>query len=1033
MLGFVKNIFAGRKLTALRRRVAAITMLEPEVQKLSAEELKQESEKLKSSAQGGTPLDELLPRAFALVREAARRTLGQRPYDVQLMGGIVLHEGGIAEMMTGEGKTLAAVAPAYLNALAGKGVHVVTVNEYLARRDAVWMGQIYRALGLSVACLVPNTAYLYDPDYVRGPRGQEADNADSDGKLLHEDLTYKIRGAIFAARKAVGLGHKEVIYQNVLAEEFKKLGLAVEREKVLDVVHDGKKVGVYRPDFVIDGKVILEVKSLPFLGKVEKNQILTYLKGSEYKVALLVNFGGKDIEIKRVVFDEIRDGSPRRSAPSALLDRERDTTGGFMVQQEFLRPISRREAYLVDITYGTNHEFGFDYLRDNLAYSLDQQVQQRRIAGDGQRLSASYPRRSAFAYAIIDEVDSILIDEARTPLIIAAPDAESSEFYKTFSHVVRDLQLGTHYTVDEKFRAVHITNEGIERVEKMLGVQDLYGPKNLRLVHYLEESLKAKALFHRDKDYVVKDGEIVLVDEFTGRLLHGRRYSGGLHQAIEAKEGVVVQQESKTYARVSIQNYFRLYKKLAGMTGTAQTSAEEFHKVYGMEVVSIPPNKPCVRKDEADFIYKTAAARWGAVVRDIKEAHERGQPVLVGTTSIAKNELLDALLSKARIPHEVLNAKNNEREGAIIAQAGKPGAVTVATNMAGRGVDIILGGNPPDSAESAKVRNVGGLYVVGTERHEARRIDNQLRGRSGRQGDPGFSRFYLSLEDDLLRVFGGEMIRNLMTRFDLPEDQPIEAGIVTKAVAQAQAKVEGANFDMRKHLLEYDDVLNKQRTAVYKRRQEILESVNVNGDSLRALVSESAIAHAKMLVPPGLAEDAEFSDEVKEAIKKAFEEAGFSSTDASSVISSKYLKEYLSARSADAVNDPQTAVRVLSILDLLWMNHLEDIEALMESIGLRAYAQRDPLVEYRHEAHRLFRDFWTNFDAWVFLNIFRLAEKSRTGADKTQTVAEGNQRLSASVPPLSASSGKVGRNDPCPCGAKHADGRPKKYKHCHGR
>ncbi len=882
MLGFIKNIFRGNQLNSLRERAAAITALEPEVQQLSDEVLREESTKLKAAVGSGTPLDDVLPRAFALVREAARRTLGQRPYDVQLMGGMVLHEGGIAEMMTGEGKTLAAVAPAYLNALAGRGVHVVTVNEYLARRDAVWMGQIYRALGLSVTCLVPNTAYLYDPAY-----------------KVPEETTGK-------------------------------------------------------------------------------------------------------------------ESAPRPSEASGeggLLDKERDATGSFLVQQEFLRPITRREAYLADVTYGTNHEFGFDYLRDNLAYSLFDQVQSAR--------GSNY-------YAIIDEVDSILIDEARTPLIIAAPDTESSEFYKTFTRVVRDLQPETHYTVDEKSKSVSIINEGIEKVEAIMGVRDLYGSQNLRLVHYLEESLKAKALFHRDKDYVVKNGEIVLVDEFTGRLLHGRRYSGGLHQAIEAKESVPVQQESKTYARVSIQNYFRLYKKLAGMTGTAQTSAEEFHKVYGMEVTSIPPNKPFVRKDLADVIYKTAEARWEAAAKEIKARHEKGQPVLVGTTSIAKNELLSAFLAREHVPHEVLNAKNNEREGAIIAQAGRAGAVTVATNMAGRGVDIILGGNPASPEEARKVREAGGLHVIGTERHEARRIDNQLRGRAGRQGDPGSSRFYLSLEDDLLRVFGGEMIKNLMTRFDLPEDQPIEAGIVSKAVAQAQSKVEGATFDMRKHLLEYDDVLNKQRTAVYKRRQEIMESMNKG--ELSKLVFEAAEGHLKVLIPPE-AVAMEFPDEAKENIRKGLAEAGIiEANDESRITNYATLKDLLAKRSLEASADPQTLGRMLNILDLLWMNHLEDLEALNESIGLRAYAQKDPLVEYRHEAHRLFRSFWVNFNAWIFLNVFRLA---REGASQKQ--AEVVSVIPAKVKQAAGSIGNVGRNEPCPCGAKREDGRPKKYKHCHGK
>ncbi|MDE2019420.1 MAG: preprotein translocase subunit SecA [Patescibacteria group bacterium] len=661
MFNSIKKLFANRSLEPLQEKVAEINALEEGIVALGSDELKVESLKLKERLTAGETLDDILPRAFALAREAARRTLGQRPYDVQLLGGLVLHQGAVAEMMTGEGKTLAAVAPAYLNALAGKGTHVVTVNEYLARRDAVWMGQIYRALGFSVACLVPNAAYLYDP---------------------------------------------------------------------------------------------------------------------EYKIA-------KEEEEK--------------------LDKERDTTGSFLVQQEFLRPISRREAYEADITYGTNHEFGFDYLRDNLAYQAEGQVQRGHF------------------FAIIDEVDSILIDEARTPLIIAAPDAQSSDFYKTFARVASNLQPETDYEVDEKRKTAIITDAGIEKAEKMVGVKNMYAPENVRLVHYLEESVKAKALFKRDKDYVVKNGEVVIVDEFTGRLLVGRRYQAGLHQAIEAKEGVAVKEESRTYAKISIQNYFRMYEKISGMTGTAQTSAEEFHKVYGLEVISIPPNRPLARQDLNDLIYKSFKAKVDAVAREVKERQKKGQPVLLGTTSIAKNEIISAALSAAGIKHEVLNAKNNEREGAIIAQAGRVGAVTVATNVAGRGVDILLGGNPPMRAEAEKVRELGGLHVIGTERHEARRIDNQLRGRAGRQGDPGSTQFFLSLEDDLMRIFGGERMKNLMERFDLPDDQPIEFKMVTGAVAQAQEKVEGANFDLRKHLLEYDDVLNKQRAAVYKRRGEMLE------------------------------------------------------------------------------------------------------------------------------------------------------------------------------------------------------------------
>lgn len=648
--------------------VGQVNALEGEIQALSDAGLKSMSDELRKRAGAGEALHALLPRAFALTREAARRTLGQRHYDVQLMGGMVLHEGKIAEMATGEGKTLVATAPVYLHALSGMGTHVVTVNDYLAKRDAVWMGQIYHALGLSVGCLVHDTAYVYDPAF------------------------------------------------NIRTSDVKNAGIA-------------------------------------------------------------------DIQI---------------------LDKERDTIGTFKVVHEFLRPVSRREAYAADITYGTNHEFGFDYLRDHLAYSKEAQVQR------------------AHHFAIIDEVDSILIDEARTPLIISSPDTESSRYYKTFSMLVRRLEKTVDYTVDEKMKSVDITQEGITRVEKTLGISDLYAPEHLRLTHYLQETLKAYGLFQLDKDYVVKNNEIVIVDQFTGRLMHGRRYSGGLHQAIEAKEGVAVQQESRTYAEVSIQNYFRLYGKLAGMTGTAQTSAEEFDKVYGLDVVTIPTNRPMARKNMVDLVYKTIDGKFTAVVCEVKRRYELGQPLLIGTASIDKNEQLSRLLLQAGVPHEVLNAKNHEREGAIIAQAGRSGAVTVATNMAGRGVDIILGGNPPLPHEANRVREVGGLHVIGTERHEARRIDNQLRGRAGRQGDMGSSQFFISFEDDLLRVFGGDRLKGMMEKLDIPEDMPIESRIVGKVIEQAQAKVEGFHFDSRKHLLEYDDVLNKQRKVVYAKREELL-------------------------------------------------------------------------------------------------------------------------------------------------------------------------------------------------------------------
>ena len=776
MTSFLKKFFGKYNFEPLIKKINSI---EPALEKLTDEKLGLESEELKKRVQNGVGPDEVLAEAFALAREAARRTLGQRHFDVQLLGGIVLHQGKIAEMLTGEGKTLAATAPTYLNALTGKGVHIITVNDYLARRDTVWMGQIYNALGVSVGCLTHEAAYLYDPTYT-------------------------------------------------------------------------------------DEK-----------------------------------------------------------------DKERDVLGGFKVVQDYLRPVSRKEAYLADITYGTNHEFGFDYLRDNLAYDLKDQVQRGNH------------------YAIIDEVDSILIDEARTPLIISAPDAESSEFYRIFSRVVSQLKKEDDYLVDEKLKSVSITDEGINKVEKILRIEDLYSPQNLQLVHYLEESLKAKALFHRDKNYVVKNGEIIIVDEFTGRLMHGRRYSGGLHQAIEAKEGVAVKQESRTYASITIQNYFRLYEKISGMTGTAQTSAEEFHKVYNLEVISISPNKPMIRRDLSDLIYKNSEAKYRSVIDEIKKRHSLGQPILIGTASIEHNELLSRLLKQTGVPHEVLNAKNHEREGEIIAQAGKLGAVTVATNMAGRGVDIIFGGNPPLADEAQKVREVGGLFVLGTERHEARRIDNQLRGRSGRQGDPGESQFFLSLEDDLLRIFGGERIKSLMESFNLPEDQPIESRLVSKVVNEAQKKVEGFNFDARKHLLEYDDVLNKQRTAIYKKRQELLEQ--------------------------------------------------------------------------------KTPAQILAMLDMLWMNNLESMEALRESVRLRAYGQHDPLVEYRRESSILFKEMMAGFDKWLEENKERLADSvQRIGEGETKT-QDSQQKIALNTNRSTLyADKKIGRNAPCPCGSG------KKYKKCHG-
>ncbi|MDI6717559.1 MAG: preprotein translocase subunit SecA [Patescibacteria group bacterium] len=856
MFSFLKNLFGKYDFDLL---ISEINSREPEIVKLSSEELKKNSFELKEKIRNENNIDKFLPEAFTFVREASKRVLNQRHFDVQLIGGIALHQGKIAEMKTGEGKTLAATAPAYLNALTGRGVHIITVNDYLARRDTVWMGQIYNLLGMTVGCLTHNTAYFYDPTYTARDNGQMS-----------------------------------------------------------------------------------------------------------------------------------RDGEQETENNQDKLDKERDILGSFKVFQEYLRPISRKEAYKLDILYGTNHEFGFDYLRDNLSYRTDDQVQRGHY------------------FAIIDEVDSILIDEARTPLIIAAPDAESSEYYKIFSKAVEYLKKEEDYLVDEKTKSATITDDGITKIEKFLNIKNLYGPENFRLVHFLEESLRARALFHRDKHYVNRNGEIIIVDEFTGRLMPGRRYSGGLHQAIEAKEGTQIQQESKTYAQVTIQNYFRLYKKIAGMTGTAQTSAEEFHKVYKLEVITIPTNKPSAREDLPDLIYKNKKSRYNAAVAEIKRRCEMGQPVLVGTASINNNEIISGLLNKAGVKHEVLNAKNHEREGEIIAQAGKPGAVTVATNMAGRGVDIILGGNPPSPMKARKVRDLGGLYVIGTERHEARRIDNQLQGRAGRQGDPGATQFFLSLEDDLMRIFGGEKIKSIMESFNLPEDQPIESKMVSRVVVEAQKKVEGINFDSRKHLLDYDDILNKQRVAVYDKRQKILE--NNLSESLEEIILNSFDRISAQNAEP----------ENLENLEKTLINSGVLEKD--EMTSEKDLKEILKEKIRKAItpeNELETRVRVLATLDSLWMNHLDNLEALRESVNIRAYGQHDPLVEYRRESFIMFKSLFVNFEDWIFFNIWKLLSQTNTG--RIQNNAEIIPRNSAFVQRKS-----VGRNEPCPCGSG------KKYKKCHG-
>jgi len=812
-------------LKGLSSHIEKINSLEPELEKLSNDQLKEKSLKLREEVRQGQNLDHILAEAFALVREAAKRNLNQRHFDVQLIGGIVLHQGKIAEMKTGEGKTLTSTLPLYLNALEGKGTHLVTVNDYLAKRDAVWMGQIYYALGLSVGCLVHDGAYLYDPDYQKESENKEAQS------------------------------------------------------------EDGNR------------------------------------------------------------------------------DKSRDLVGGFKVIESYLKPVSRKEAYLADITYGTNNEFGFDYLRDNMAYDLSQQVQR------------------GYNYAIVDEVDSILIDEARTPLIISTPDVESSKWYQEFARIIPKLDPKADYEIDEKLRTATLTESGINKIEKILGMGNIYEQRGIKYLHHLEQSLKAEVLFKIDKDYVVKNGEVIIVDEFTGRLMPGRRWSGGLHQAIEAKERVRVQPESLTLASITFQNYFRMYKKLAGMTGTALTSAEEFDKVYKLEVISVPTNKPMVRQDLQDKVLKNEEGKFIAVINEIKERNKKGQPVLVGTTSIEKNEYLGKLLDREGIKHRILNAKQHEKEAEIIAQAGHLGQVTIATNMAGRGVDIILGGNPPDLKEAEQVKEAGGLHVIGTERHEARRIDNQLRGRSGRQGDPGSSQFFVSLEDDLMRIFGGERIQSLMIMLKMPDDQPIEANMVSGAIESSQSKIEGFNFDLRNHVLEYDDVMNKHREVIYKKRREILEKSQVTDpDSLDSLKSH-----------------------IIELVKKN----GYT------------LEDFQKKEQETGKENMRQIEKIISlrVLDVFWMEHLENMEYLRESVKLRAYGHLDPLVEYKSEGHKMFQDLLKTIEATTAHTIMKV------GVSEKPMPAIKQEQQSV---PVQSGKAKPGRNDPCPCGSG------KKYKKCHG-
>ena len=897
MLDAILTKFMGshneRELKKIQPQVERINSLEPAVEGLSDAELKSKTTEFKSRLEDGESLDEILPEAFAAVREASRRTVGMRHYDVQLVGGMVLHQGKIAEMKTGEGKTLVATLPVYLNALAGKGVHLVTVNDYLARRDAEWMGPIYRVLGLEVGI----------------------------------------------------------------------------------VQHD-------------------------------------------------------------------------------MSDAE------------------RQAAYRCDIAYGTNNEFGFDYLRDNMKYSLEDCVQRTHH------------------YAIVDEVDSILVDEARTPLIISGPSEESTDKYYKIDKLIPRLIRERDYNIDEKARSVVLQEPGIEKAEQFLAIENLYDPTHMELVHHIQQALKAHSLFKRDVDYMIKEGQVIIVDEFTGRLMPGRRYSDGLHQALEAKEGVRIERENQTLATITFQNYFRMYDKLAGMTGTAETEATEFEKIYKLEVVVVPTNKPLIRLEYPDVVYRTEREKFNAVVEEIKELNERGQPALVGTTSIEKSERLSGLLKQKGIKHVVLNAKYHEREAEIVAQAGKKGVVTIATNMAGRGTDIILGGNPefqarsklkandinPEdnleefrkevekllpawSQEHEEVVSVDGLHIISTERHEARRIDNQLRGRSGRQGDPGSSRFYLSLEDDLMRIFGSENISGLMQRLGMEEGVPIESKLITKQIERAQKQVEARNFEIRKHLLEYDDVMNKQREEIYRFRRELLEGQDEKEYVLRLsedIVVEFLDAYANLETNPeqwdlenlkvnlgrvyalDLPADVdrlsrpELEEKLVDQIKSKYEEK-------EQQIGTETMRWY-------------ERIVMLQIIDQQWKDHLLALDHLKEGIGLRGYGQRDPLVEYKKESFQLFEELWERATEEMVRMLFVLRpvteqeeeqllgararrqqkQLSYSGSEEPVQPAWGgresmDERTAVAVKTVARTTPKVGRNEPCPCGSG------KKYKKCCGR
>jgi preprotein translocase subunit SecA len=897
-----------RALSKYRDRVDQINALEPTFEALSDSELQAKTDEFKKRLSEGTPLDDLLIEAFAAVREASKRTIGLRHFDVQLIGGIVLHEGRIAEMKTGEGKTLVATLPLYLNALEGKGAHLVTPNDYLSKYGLQTMGPIYHMLGLSAAVIQntggdPNTgSFIFDPDY------------DSD----------------------------DARYQN-------------------------------------------------------------------------------------------------------------------------LRPCTRPESYEADITYGTNNEFGFDYLRDNMVLELNHLAQRRGLN-----------------YAIVDEVDNILIDEARTPLIISGQADEPSDYYRQFAAIVKTLRASSDrsvddedpdgdYVIDIKDRVVYLTEAGVENVERKLGIDQLYHPENAEIIPYLDNCLRAHALYQRDKEYVVQDGQVVIVDDFTGRLMIGRRFSEGLHQAIEAKEGVQIRRENLTLATITFQNFFRMYNKLAGMTGTALTEAEEFEKIYGLEVVAIPTHVSVVRNDYEDLIYKTEKAKFDSIIEEIKHRHENGQPVLIGTVAIETSERLSKALQRARIPHQVLNAKQHEREAPIIAQAGQPGAVTIATNMAGRGVDILLGGNPEgmvreklhsqgvDITEATdeqwdeamkearaqvkedrkRVLEAGGLFVLGTERHEARRIDNQLRGRSGRQGDPGETRFFLSLEDDLVRRFGGDRIKGFMEWANIPDNEPIEHGMISRAIGQAQIRVEGYNFDIRKRVLEYDDVVNKQREFIYKQRRQILESEELRDTYLR-LLEETLVDMLDEYASDENRPDSWDLEGLYQRMYTVFPVPEHITADTLAEIDDlEVLEETIltAAREAyDAKTEdtgelmPLAEKRVmLRAIDMYWQRHLTDLDVLREGIGLQSVAQRDPLVEYKREAFAMFDHLQSSIRTQALQDIFRVQVNKiqRTPVRRQMMAVRPGATESEKPAPVTNSRKKVGRNDPCWCGSG------KKYKNCH--